>query len=43
MRCVNLDYFRVLSVKSPNEEIFKFIMVTSAQEAYKKWRSDVKA
>ena len=26
-----------------NEEIFKFIMATSAQEAYKKWRSDVKA
>lgn len=26
-----------------SEEIFKFIMATSAQEAYKKWRSDVKA
>ena len=26
-----------------NEEIFKFIMATSAQEAYKKWRSDIKA
>lgn len=25
-----------------NEEIFKFIMATSAQEAYKKWRSDIK-
>ena len=26
-----------------NEEIFKFIMATSAQEAYKKWRSDIQA
>lgn len=26
-----------------NEEIFRFIMATSAQEAYKKWRSDIKA
>ena len=25
-----------------NEEVFKFIMTISAQEAYKKWRSDVK-
>lgn len=26
-----------------NEEIFKFIMATSAQEAYKKWRSDAES